>query len=932
MSNTQPLNSFLGRLDKPFLDKELEHLNNTCKDNLRRDGKRIFHRRIKKLYLPIFGHDGTPLGNLFADRLHEFANKYGITYSTNEITAIHELATASSHFSCNFSSPEQFSNRGMRNLLAGFNTEAGRYSIFVTTEDKIRGPNILRALLLRAIITNNSNNGSMEVVDQMMKIIIRAHKDTQLGFRKLEFIWQNDRSTKALIDSLLTINDGNKKDADLLAKLVSPYISSESVSFVQADESDHAPTIITNEIRLKPEPSIDAPPEHEVPGDDLGVALTYDSPRLIEDDAEQTNIVSSTESTEVIDAFFEAATRQHLEGEITPDTNRSLTSSEVNQLCVAINSIGEKSLRNNDAQRLLWASCYLVMLVTCRERRQALTAIKHYIDPSKPISQRFSIHGNYWKTQSPKLPEFNAPQNPWHAPCQNHVSLPLPKKLQHWLLALKNSPNLKLDDLESSESALVIRDNVFSELKRGCPRLSETRLFHSLPVQFYSKTASLRDTQWLAGSDLCHSTASLHYYCGDIIKYANRYTDCLKDYGIGEVCSGTPQALDSFGAPRASIDIKCAQKAIAKFSARIEASEPHPSCTLEKLINHVNQLCVYTAVMFGATTAHRWTKEISQVSLSDLYTSHGTCIAIVHDKGSNEKLDSRVCALPPLLISQIHAYIKNLERLQKLLQQKRYKKHGRLKRRINSSLSGTAPLFFITKYSRSKINTEVLDKHSAIQEFSEWKISLAYFRHLFASNIDQCGIHHDDIALQMGHSVGAAPFDDSDPDCPIDFAIRVSAYINKYLLMLGFRNTQTDELKKIAFQPKTKSAGKIITAHKATLSALGERNSTSPTITKSDIEQARNEIIKFLNTTHHFSKADSKQLKSAWLIAPEHIDVWRQETVTTLSLPIQWSIQKQFNTLAIEALAEQNNQNDQIPATLNSHRGKPASLIFGEPI
>src|SRR5699024_4384064 len=117
---------------------------------------------------------------------------------------------------------------------------------------------------------------------------------------------------------------------------------------------------------------------------------------------------------------------------------------------------------------------------------------------------------------------------------------------------------------------------------------------------------------------------------------------------------------------------------------------------------------------------------------------------------------------------------------------KRDAHYNELHNRVREALSGTGPLWFICTTTDAEITFSSLDRSALANLWPDWVIPLPLVRHLFATYAIDFGFSGADIASQMGHVVDGQPFDDTDPESPREFVLRVAPSIEAYLNALGF--------------------------------------------------------------------------------------------------------------------------------------------------
>ncbi|WP_353218951.1 tyrosine-type recombinase/integrase [Salinisphaera sp. S4-8] len=759
-----------------------------------------------------------PRGRSVAAEIRRCVTALRHLYSANELERLEQLAWLSDEFHTEFNrDPSRAA--GSMHPLAGALGLSYFFGAFVPRRGEHVALGVLRATLLRAITNGIEAGSTQSAVRRIRDILVvepmRQFDETaspplarawnpETGISVSEFsqllagyFVEHDDLAQVFAHAALVASADARQESPPVPETVTPPRTTPPQppnddspdSFVTVT-GPIQPTGLTGVWRFKPPPStLDAPPPDEIPPEDLegsqrALALDFFQ------DEESTLEIEPSETVDAAAFEFEQATRHHLEGPLLPDTDRSLTTAETARLW---ERVAETMACASTAPLfdVIAASCAALMLVTGRGRPECLHAVQHlFSETESTVAGALTLATRSWQTTIPQLPELKELPATWFGETSSSLDLPLPDLLSQALTTLRErfSP-AELATIGEGERWQNAWKDLRGRLRSDCARFTETRCIHTLAVLTFVQTGHLRDAQWLSGSSLQHSTAAGHYYAAPASEFISTYNDALCAMGIPiGIPADPPDHL--MGAPRAALRWEMAREAVERLAAQTEASVRLAKAPPDAVIDGVYALGAYLAVLFGACSAHRFTASIGDVSRRDLITTNEGAprwtVSLVADKASCPDLDARICVLPPLFTEQLNAYLRQLERLQRLLATQK-RAHPALQERVRSALDGTGPLWF----ARDAAGAQPIDRHVLASLWPQWSVPFPLFRHLFASNANKFGIAGADIALQMGHSIGGQPFDATDPDSPYDFGSRISPNIQCYIEALGFRPVGT---------------------------------------------------------------------------------------------------------------------------------------------
>ncbi len=709
--------------------------------------------------------------------------------------------------------PASFSRkRGIKHPMGGLFSRSHYYPAFVSREQEHEGLGTLRALLLRAIthksLPERDEKGVRRIRHVLCRSKIREFHETASPI--LQAGWSNDIEPNDLvplldpyferpIDSRLFANIALKPGHGAERRKRSPTPKRSRPGTrpnkkpLPPRDRDSASGVWHWEIYRPPDPSIDAPPPDEIPPDDIDGYECLTALDFYQPDDEPTELEQS-ETIATATFEFEQLTRLHLEGTLLPDSDRVLTQPECRLVWRALEPTLSNKNEATDPFMGAVAAALMLMLITGRNRAECIHALRNYLtDHESLVLGAMSIGEGFWRTSVQWLPDAGKQPEGWFHEVATQLRLPLPTSLNSCIqhLKSKDSSTNPLDFGETpqwTESWAAARDH----LRTICPRFTESRCMRSMAVSVYLRTGHTRESQWLTGGTLEHPTAGTHYYAASAADLAGYYAAAIKSFGI-ETAADCATNTGYAGAPRAGIRFDRASVAVGALSSRSISLVNLSKGSVEQVINNVQVMGSYLAIMFAAATAHRSTAHIGTVTRRDFLPVDSTLIhacttgiSLVADKTATPALDARVCALPTLVMSQLAAYIRQLERLNRLLTQSQDGKYAIVAAAAERALSGAGPLWFDVESYNLSFSVTAHSSRSLSSAWPEWELPLARLRHLFASNAGGFGVSGADLAQQMGHAVDEEPYGAADPDAPALFANRISESLEQYLSALNF--------------------------------------------------------------------------------------------------------------------------------------------------
>lgn len=751
-----------------------------------------------------------PLGRLVATEIREAQSLLHHLYSPLERDRLNQLAMLAEHCDRPFYR-DPSAARGNMHPLAGALSRAEFYGALVPRRGEHEALRILRACLLRALTAGASRAATWHIRNVLTKHPTRQFDESaspslaaawhpQIEVAELEAaisdFWTEGLEEETRLFALAALTPSADKDDK--AETSPDREPSRNSSRPRNASSKERPAGISKNLPRysgaigtattgAPPKVLDAPESDVIPREDLEgfePALSLD---LFLSDDEPLEVLPGDKPESV--AFeIEQATRHHLEGALLPDTDRTLTTSESALVWQELDSM--LSSATAPTTHLLVPLCAGLMLVTGRRRVECAHALANFLDKRETeVEGALELTTTTWRSSLPKFPSLGALPTDWFEKTGDHLILPLPASMSVALSRLQaraTSAEAPLfaatPEWDSDWQALR------SRLRNQCPRFTETRAIHTLAVQIFVHTGHIRESQWIVGSTFEHSSAAGHYYVAAAARFRDTYRTALSSMGILEVLPDHETGEYLVGAPRAAIRWDQAHHAIEALVAKTDAAVRLGKTSLDRVLAGVHALGAYLAILFGAVTAHRFTAPIATITRRDFWldaVDDPACgLCVVADKSTEPALDARVCVLPQIFTAQMQAYLRQLERAERLLAG--HVQQVDLLSSIRAALAGDGPLWF-GQISPKEANSSLLDRSALAATWTEWQIPLPLLRHLFASNGIRFGIAGSDIALQMGHSLGDEVFDACDPDCPAEFARRTANALQSYVEALGFR-------------------------------------------------------------------------------------------------------------------------------------------------
>jgi hypothetical protein len=535
---------------------------------------------------------------------------------------------------------------------------------------------------------------------------------------------------------------------------------------------------------------LDAPPEHEVPLDDIEDTEGIHIPLMPRPDDEAAPVIDETpgvdrwRSQEVHDYFQAEDTRQYLYGPLLPDSNRVLSAVECRKLVDKIRDLLVDSERlMGRAAPVFGATGTLLMLLTGRDRSQvasALLANRHGDQTLLPMR----LAGQHWVgTQPTDLPRLGDLDPGWFEDVMQEIRMPLPELVLKGIRLLGSVPAADIATLGPELIASTIQD-----LRKDIPRLSQARLRATVAASIYAISGHTRDWQIILGQSGDRSTAPLHYYAPTLGRLQDIYCSALKELGI-PVTTAQPSREQRIGAARAALRKKRVQQAVEALRRRtISAITLSARTTLIQLLNAYVASAVYAAAFFACCALHRHTARLAGLRRGDFLqvrTAQGTaCLAVIWDKGARAETGSHLVALTESVTAQIDTLLRYAQRLIDHPEFRSDRRWHSARVALEKSIRSEGPVWLVIDPETGQ--TSPLDRHALQTRWEEMAVPLPLLRHLGATHLGEYGAAGGDIAQQMGHSIDRTPFDLADPEGPVDFALRLGPTLDTYLGELGF--------------------------------------------------------------------------------------------------------------------------------------------------
>ncbi|WP_293623904.1 hypothetical protein [Salinisphaera sp.] len=832
-------------------------------------------------------------------------------YSAHERKRVEQLAQVAHAFSVDFQR-DPSSAKGSFHPLAGVLGRSYYYGAFIPRRGEPKALGILRSLLLRVITRRTLSQDETEAAKTIRDVLT---VQPTYAFDGTVSSILTERWHLAIESAALTAllrpyfeDDAKLATAFALQALATKYSSTDPPSASPEPPSTDDPGkprsppspgrplprvtpggLTSIPTFVPPSPELEAPPTNEIPAEDLeGFQLAF-ALDIFQEEDEPLELPTKREVKLAI-FEFDQLTRHHLEGALLPDSDRVLSSGESARVWGWLLARFSSS-SSCPPMEMAAHICLALMLVTGRRRDECIYAIRNYLgDSMATVEGSLRVTDTGWTGTIPQLPELRGLPESWFDRPVRELDLPFAKPLAGALSRLAGMKSLAiLDQIGATESWAHTWTEVRDKLRSEVPRFTETRLMHTLPVAVFLVTGHLREPQWLAGSSLEHSLASSHYYATPATRLRTIYSDALTSFGI-ELSGDVGSAHILVGAPRAAVRFERAQIAfsamVSSTSGRVRLSK----APLPVMVDGVAALGLYLAILFGATTANRFTAPIAQMTrrhfLSPRKSGPRWTWAMVADKTTEPELDARICVLPELFTRQLEGYVRQLERLQRQLEKNEHENVALLAS-VRGALSGDGAFWFAVTGEECSYATQPLTPHAIASAWPEWAVPLPLLRHLFASNAVKFNLAGSDIALQMGHSIGGTPFNECDPDSPFEFAERLADGLQLYLHALGCELigtvTRYDPPADLAAPP----ADSIISAYRRLAKARRDRSAQSR-IRPDEAERLRG--IELARACVEQATKDKD-----WLVPPEAIQTLLEE-INEEPLPIQQATREALNT------------------------------------
>lgn len=464
--------------------------------------------------------------------------------------------------------------------------------------------------------------------------------------------------------------------------------------------------------------------------------------------------------------------RLHLDGQLTPDTESSLTSEEARTLFSHLTQLIKKNELSKETFLDLVIS---LMLLTARDPGTIILAL-HQMQQSRAPEHtetlNIEINLGWWVSIPHVGIPFAMPESP-AALVDNYsseINLPLPDLINQCLAAAFHSP-IDPACITRTELNHRIRDH-----RSIVPRLTKDRLRRTLPTLMYAVSGHPRGIQLLLATDGFRSEAPLAYYAPMESTISDLYADALLLADIDVVRFTSKNRV---GAPRAAFDGDLLRQSM---SAAFERLQP-PKSTNQKLSTYVrryNDLVAHTALLFGAVTAHRMTFALAATRRSEILRlgTEGAGIAYIGDKRHTGA--DRIAAIPACVLDQIDHLVVCVKKLKDALiplgKNNPAARHA--SERLTQALEGRGPLFVQVDPETYKIGSVSASK---LRESLSFPIDVRMLRHWFSTRAEEIGLAPADIAQQMGHRIDGIHYKSTDPDSPLHFAERVSPLLTNYL-------------------------------------------------------------------------------------------------------------------------------------------------------
>lgn len=746
------------------------------------DGKAHWISGFEAFKLPVVAKR-VPFGKTFATNLRLCVADPRLFLNSEISSALLEFATLAEALDIEYGRYRSNS----KNFLDGVSGISPYYVMFVGDDHDNTDRYLCRLAALKAILSPQikSVRGLSTALDALKKYSTDLHYQptNPPSFRPIELAWTVLEPSPGGLDQAIKKVLGLKASASrALAWIL--YSANAASGLLQS-------RITTNpDLVARLDAALYDATDGKLPSSELTTEETYVLAPALQTSEDEPGVLlnSARHLADLQLAYSKQSGRLHLEGALLPDTDRSLSVEEARALVDALikRSGGPtpKDSKRNLGRELNCCAALLSML-TCQSRRNCVSAILQFTEYNR-TTDRFSIDTTRWRIMSPaihlygKVPQKRVDDFRATVP---FISLPLPQVVADLLASLR-SPNHDFAQILIEADLDIV--SFRAELKKEiCPRATEQRMEGTMPVLMSLRAGDIKVSQLVSGNDLGHSTAPLHYFAVESTRIEEAYADCVRSIGLDSGCDGTAGEL--IGAPRAGLKDESIQSAISALRIRTVAAMAEAD-----LIHCLNAITIWSAVQYAAALVHRWTRHLSLIQRSHslrlfnpVDVTRAAGIGITLDKLSKGAIEYRVGGLGCCALEQLEIMYLWQERV---LEQLATHRHRDRLRPLEQSLNGTGPCFLWCNLTEGGVPTwEPLTQEKVSKEWPEWPQPLSLWRHWTSTNLHRFGAMPCDIAQQLGHSLDSAPFDQVDPDAPIEFAVRIGAAQDAMFQHLGFQ-------------------------------------------------------------------------------------------------------------------------------------------------
>lgn len=592
-------------------------------------------------------------------------------------------------------------------------------------------------------------------------------------------------------------------------------------------------------------------------------------------------------------------TRHRLAGDLLPDTDRVLTFPDARALYLYItDGINAAPFQSVELDRLFAYLTLGLMLITGRSMDESGLAIKQYLDGKPSSDDKLTISEKHWHGRYPiAYPQKPQGTKTWFVKTYKRPRFPLPTELIIGIHLLASEQS-RIDPEHFNKDFV---HEIIRSLRTILPGLSLQRCSNTLPVALYLETGHHRDWQIICGNDAFRSSAPAHYYAPPAHQLVDTYVSGLERLGITCPCGKIPS--ERYGAPRAAINPKPINTAVLAL-VRSMPGESRSGVNILRWVEDLNDLAVYTALLFSVCVAHRFTKAIGKVSLRDFAITPDSgraheskpplSVARVSDKCTHEAAVTRICVIPPILATQIGVLQAHQTRLLARLT-KANDPRGLIQAKLRDADQGSGPIWFLIDLDKA----ECADiNHCAIAgRWPEMKLPLPYLRHYFATYASIYDLRGCDVAQQMGHDLDEPPHGVSDPESPFEFAARCAGSIESYARAMGFEVRGEIERRNCKLRAVvSESADLLLKMDRVDRAAIQRLNKQQPVISELERANAVSAVDAWLNKTER----DDPYCRS-----PSAIDDWLGEytqhhPTVAEQLVVRESLQSKLDALTEE--------------------------------